>query len=173
MTSPATPAGQSLAGARIGDRVFRFLLDRRRPGGTGAAGLPGLGALVGRAPGHREVRLRLPHLERLGPGRGQFGALPLIFGTLVSSTLALIIAVPLSLGVAIFLTEFAPKRMRGPVAFLIELLAAIPSVVYGLWGIFVLIPFLRATVYPFLKDTLGFLPFFQGPIYGPGCSRPR
>jgi len=102
------------------------------------------------------------------PVTGQFGALPLIFGTVVSSALALLIAVPLSLGVAIFLTEFAPMSIRGPVAFLIELLAAIPSVVYGLWGIFVMIPFLRATVFPFLKNTFGFLPFFQGPIYGPG-----
>ena len=74
---------------------------------------------------------------------------------------------PLSLGVAIYLTEFAPKPVRQPVAFLIGLLAAIPSVVYGLWGIFVLIPLLRTTVFPFLRDTLGFLPFFQGPIYGP------
>lgn len=97
----------------------------------------------------------------------EFGALPLIFGTLVSSALALLIAVPLSLGVAIYLTEFAPARIRQPIAFLIGLLAAIPSVVYGLWGIFVLIPVLRATVFPFLQSTLGFLPLFQGPIYGP------
>jgi phosphate transport system permease protein len=96
-----------------------------------------------------------------------FGALPLIFGTLVSSALALLIAIPLSLGVAIFLTEFAPMRIRRPIAFMLELLAAIPSVVYGLWGIFVLIPLLRTTLFPFLKSTLGFLPFFQGPIYGP------
>ena len=101
------------------------------------------------------------------PVAEEFGALPLIFGTLASSLLALLIAVPLSLGVAIYLTEFAPKSLRQPVAFLIGLLAAIPSVVYGLWGIFVLIPLLRATVFPFLRDTLGFLPFFQGPIYGP------
>jgi phosphate transport system permease protein len=101
------------------------------------------------------------------PVAEEFGALPLIFGTLASSLLALLIAVPLSLGVAIYLTEFAPKSLRQPVAFLIGLLAAIPSVVYGLWGIFVLIPLLRTTVFPFLRDTLGFLPFFQGPIYGP------
>ncbi len=101
------------------------------------------------------------------PVTGRFGALPLIFGTLFSSFLALLIAVPLSLGVAVYLTEFAPMRVRQPVAFVIGLLAAIPSVVYGLWGIFVLIPFLRATVYPFLEATLGFLPFFEGPIYGP------
>src|SRR5918998_3881809 len=101
------------------------------------------------------------------PVAEEFGALPLIFGTLASSLLALLIAVPLSLGVAIYLTEFAPASIRQPVAFLIGLLAAIPSVVYGLWGIFVLIPLLRTTVFPSLRDTLGFLPLFQGPIYGP------
>jgi phosphate transport system permease protein len=101
------------------------------------------------------------------PVAEKFGAAPLIFGTLVSSLLALLIAVPLSLGVAIFLTEFAPKAIRQPIAFMIELLAAIPSVVYGLWGIFVLIPILRQWIFPFLRSTLGFLPFFQGPIYGP------
>src|SRR5690348_88389 len=101
------------------------------------------------------------------PVAEKFGALPLIFGTLVSSIIALVIAVPLSLGVAIYLTEFAPAALRQPVAFVIGLLAAIPSVVYGLWGIFVLIPFLKSSVFPFLRDTLGFLPFFQGTIYGP------
>jgi phosphate transport system permease protein len=101
------------------------------------------------------------------PVAEQFGAFPLIFGTLVSSLVALVIAVPLSLGVAIYLTEFAPKSIRQPVAFLISLLAAIPSVVYGLWGIFVLIPVLRKSVFPLLRDVLGFLPLFQGPIYGP------
>jgi len=97
----------------------------------------------------------------------QFGAFPLIFGTLLSSLIALAIAVPLSLGVAIYLTEFAPRVLRQPVASVIGLLAAIPSVVYGLWGIFVLVPVLRKTAFPFLRDTLGFLPLFQGPIYGP------
>ena len=76
-------------------------------------------------------------------------------------------AVPLALGVAIYLTEFAPMRVRQPIATVIELLAAIPSVVYGLWGIFVLVPFLTARVYPVLEARLGFLPFFSGPIYGP------
>lgn len=101
------------------------------------------------------------------PVAEEFGAFPLIFGTLLSSLIALLIAVPLSLGVAIYLTEFAPKVVRQPVAFLISLLAAIPSVVYGLWGIFVLIPALRTTAFPFLRKVLGFLPLFQGPIYGP------
>jgi len=101
------------------------------------------------------------------PVAEQFGALPLIFGTLVSSLLALLIAVPLSLGVAIYLTEFAPRAVRQPIATMIGLLAAIPSVVYGLWGIFILIPFLRSTIFPALKSGLGFLPLFRGPIYGP------
>ena len=95
-----------------------------------------------------------------------YGAAPMIFGTLVSSFLALLLAVPLALGVAIFLTEFAPKWMRQPVAFLVELLAAIPSVVYGLWGIFVLIPFLREHVAPPLRAVFGWTPLFQGAFYG-------
>jgi phosphate transport system permease protein len=101
------------------------------------------------------------------PVAEEFGAFPLVFGTLLSSLIALVIAVPLSLGVAIYLTEFAPKVLRQPVAFLIGLLAAIPSVVYGLWGIFVLVPALRTSAFPLLRKALGFLPFFQGPIYGP------
>lgn len=100
---------------------------------------------------------------------GHFGAAPAIFGTLVSSALALIIATPLAIGVAIFLSEFAPLWLRQPIGFLVDLLAAIPSVVYGLWGIFVLIPLLRTHVMPFLRDTLhlGATPFFSGPAYGP------
>jgi len=95
-----------------------------------------------------------------------YGAAPMIFGTLASSFIALLIAVPLALGVAIFLTEFAPRWVRQPVAFLVEMLAAIPSVVYGLWGVFVLIPFLRSYVVPSLKALLGWTPFFQGVFYG-------
>jgi phosphate transport system permease protein len=102
------------------------------------------------------------------PVQEEFGALPFIYGTLVSSLLALLIAVPLGLGAAIFLAELAPGWARAPVAFLIEILAAVPSVVYGLWGIFVLAPWLRAWVQPALGATLGFLPLFQGPPYGVG-----
>jgi phosphate transport system permease protein len=102
------------------------------------------------------------------PVAGQFGALPFIYGTLVSSALALLIAVPLSLGAAIFLAELAPSWVRPPISFLIEMLAAVPSVVYGLWGIFVLVPWLRDWVQPALGRTLGFLPLFQGPPYGIG-----
>jgi len=101
------------------------------------------------------------------PVAGVFGAWPMIVGTLLTSFLALLIAVPLSLGVAVYLTEFAPPIIRRPIATVIELLAAIPSVVYGLWGIFVLIPVLQHTVFPALRSGLGFLPFFRGAIYGP------
>jgi phosphate transport system permease protein len=100
---------------------------------------------------------------------GHFGAAPALFGTLVSSAVALIIATPLAIGIAIFLSEFSPLWLRQPIGFLVDLLAAIPSVVYGLWGIFVLIPLLRTSVMPFLRDTLhlGSTPFFTGPAYGP------
>jgi phosphate transport system permease protein len=100
---------------------------------------------------------------------GHFGAAPALFGTLVSSAVALIIATPLAIGIAIFLSEFSPLWLRQPVGFLVDLLAAIPSVVYGLWGIFVLIPMLRQHVMPFLRDTLhlGATPLFSGPAYGP------
>jgi phosphate transport system permease protein len=101
------------------------------------------------------------------PVAGQFGALPLIVGTLYSSLVAVVIAVPLALGVAIFLTEFAPRQIRAPVAALVELLAAVPSVIYGLWGIFVLIPVLRDTLWPALKPALAWLPVFRGVYYGP------
>jgi phosphate transport system permease protein len=102
------------------------------------------------------------------PVRLQFGAWPFIYGTVISSLLALLIAVPVSLGVAIFLAEMCPHKLRKPLGFLVELLAAIPSVVYGFWGIFVLVPLLREKIEPFLGSTVGFLPFFQGPPLGFG-----
>lgn len=95
-----------------------------------------------------------------------FGAAPMIVGTLLSSALALLIAVPLALGVAVYLTEFSPGWLRGPVGTLVELLAAIPSVVYGLWGIFVLIPILRAWIVPSLQLLFGWTPFFSGNFLG-------
>lgn len=99
--------------------------------------------------------------------RSRYGALPAIIGTVLTSVLAVCIATPLALGAAIFVSELAPRRVRAPVAFLIDLLAAIPSVVYGLWGLFVLVPFLRATIMPAMTATLGAIPFFRGPAYGP------
>jgi phosphate transport system permease protein len=102
------------------------------------------------------------------PVNEHFGALPFIFGTLVSSFLALLIAVPLAVGVAVFTTEMCPKALRGPLSFFVELLAAIPSVIYGLWAIFVMVPLLSAYVQPFLAKTLGWTGLFSGPPYGIG-----
>jgi phosphate transport system permease protein len=102
------------------------------------------------------------------PVKSQFGALPFIYGTIVSSLIAIIISVPLSLGIAIFVVEQAPYYLARPITFLVELLAAIPSVVYGLWGIFVLAPFLRVHVEPPLQRWFGWLPLFQGSITGIG-----
>ena len=102
------------------------------------------------------------------PVAEDFGALPFIYGTLVSSIVALIIAVPLSVGTALFLTELCPLRLRGILSLLVELLSAIPSVIYGLWGIFVLSPFLRVHVEPFLAKYFGWTGLFSGPKYGWG-----
>jgi phosphate transport system permease protein len=102
------------------------------------------------------------------PVAGDFGALPFIWGTVLTSVLALIISVPLGVGAAIFLAELAPARLSDSCTFLVELLAAVPSVIYGLLAIFTLVPLMRLYVEPFLKRTLGFLPLFQGPAYGGG-----
>jgi len=120
----------------------------------------------------------MPTLERFGfgffvgrewkPAQESFGALPFIYGTVVSSLIGLLLAVPVSLGIAIFLVEQAPKKLARPIAFMVELLAAIPSVVYGLWGIFVLAPLIRNYLGPFLQSWFGFLPIFQGRLTGIG-----
>jgi len=102
------------------------------------------------------------------PVNDSFGAMPFIYGTLVSSALALLLAVPLSIGVAVYITEMCPQGLRAFISFMVELLAAIPSVIYGLWGIFVLAPLLRVYVQPFLARTLGWTGFFGGPMYGLG-----
>jgi phosphate transport system permease protein len=101
------------------------------------------------------------------PDQNQFGALPFIFGTVVSSFIALLIAVPLSVGTAVFLTDLAPTWLRQPLASAIEMLAAVPSVIWGLWGFFVMVPWLRSDLFPFLQNHFGFLPIFTGPtVYG-------
>lgn len=119
-----------------------------------------------------------PALQELGtslllglkwiPGQKVFGMLPVIYGTLVSSLLALALSVPISLCIALYLVEIAPYRLKVIVSFLVEMLAAIPSIVFGMWGLFVLVPFMRTWVQPFLLKTLGWMPFFQGPPFGMG-----
>ncbi len=102
------------------------------------------------------------------PVMDQYGALPFIYGTLVSSLLALVIALPLGVGIAVFLVELAPTWLERPFSFIVELLAGIPSIVYGLWGFFVMVPWIRSTVEPFLSSHLGFIPLFKGAPYGVG-----
>src|SRR5881398_1116892 len=165
-TAAPEPRWRVLRGANVGDRLYRGALTAL------ALTLPLLllalvSELVMNAwPAIRRFGLHFVWTSVWDPVAGVFGAAPMIFGTLASSFLALLLAVPLALGVAIYLTEFAPKWLRQPVAFLVELLAAIPSVVYGLWGIFVLIPFLRSYVVPPLRAALGWTPFFSGVFYG-------
>jgi phosphate transport system permease protein len=154
--------------ARTGERIFRGL----------TAVFAATGVLLLAAMALQMTRASALSLRRFGfgfltgttwdPVHELFGALPFIYGTVVSSLLALLIAVPVGLGVAIFLAELAPAWLRGAAGFVVELLAAVPSVIYGLWGIFVLGPWLRTTVEPALGHALGFLPLFRGPSQGIG-----
>ena len=96
-----------------------------------------------------------------------YGALPFIYGTMMTSAISLLMAIPLSLGAAVFLTHYVPPKISYALSFLIEIIAAIPSVIIGLWGIFVLIPWVREGLGPFLIENLGFIPLFRGPVYGP------
>ena len=161
--------GEQIVGTAGGDRVYGWII-------TGfAVCVPLLLILVlwevARAgwPAFRQFGIGFLTSSDWDPVHGRFGAAPAIFGTVVTSIVALVIATPLAVGVAIFLSEYAPAWLRQPVAFLVDLLAAIPSVVYGLWGLYVLIPLLREHAIPFLRDTLhlGATPFFTGPAYGP------
>src|SRR6266702_3865690 len=165
-TPSAEPRWASLRGVNASDRVYKGVLT------VLALTLPFLivalflELFVSALPAIKRYGFSFLWTSTWDPVAEIYGAAPMIFGTLASSLIALLIAVPLALGVAIFLTEFAPRWVRQPLAFLVEMLAAIPSVVYGLWGIFVLIPFLRTYVVPSLKAVLGWTPFFQGVFYG-------
>jgi phosphate transport system permease protein len=155
--------------AAIGDRIYEILTT------ACALVIPALVIAIAIAifaaawPAFAKVGLSVVTSSDWDVRAGKFGAAPAIFGTVVSSVVALVIATPLAVGVAVFLSEFSPTWLRQPIGFLVDLLAAVPSVVYGLWGIFVLLPLLREKVMPFLRDTLhlGATPLFSGPAYGP------
>jgi phosphate transport system permease protein len=163
-------AGDVLVPPRgLADRFYRTAI-------TVAAGLIpalllllGIEVLIAAWPALRHFGFSFITSTEWDPLGEKFGAGPAIFGTIVTSILALLIATPLALGVALFISEIAPKWLRLPLGFLVDLLAAIPSVVYGLWGVFVLIPFMREHLMPFFRDTLhlGGTPFFSGVAYGP------
>jgi len=157
---------------RLGDTVFRYL--------TRAAAIAVLALLSGviislidgSIPALKTFGFSFLISERWNPVTENFGALPAIYGTLVTSFIAMLIAVPVGLMIAFFLTELCPQWLRRPIGIAIELLAGIPSIIYGIWGLFVFAPFLQATLQPFLINTVGNLPLigslFAGPPYGIG-----
>src|SRR5881628_2739414 len=165
----ATRKLPSIQGSVVADRIYRAAIL------VFALCVPVLLLLIfveiGRAgwPAMRQFGFGFLVSSRWDPVAGEFGAAPASLGTILTSIIALLIATPLALGGAIFLSEFSPSWLRQPLSFLIDLLAAVPSVVFGLWGVFVLVPLLREPVMPFLRDTLhlGATPFFSGPAYGP------
>jgi phosphate transport system permease protein len=171
MSAPAETHGPTLlpaSSSRLSDAAFKWLA-------LGAAlTIAALIVVVGFEL-YRGAKLAIVHFgpgffvsSKWNPVEDDYGALPFIYGTLVSSIIALLIAVPLGVATSLFLTELAPFKIRQPIIMVIEMLAAVPSVIFGLWGIFVLVPWLRNHLFVWLKETLGFLPFFQGPIYGFG-----
>jgi phosphate transport system permease protein len=167
-SQPATESLVKVGGSEIPDALFRYAMM--------ACGLCVL-ALVGLIVYELITRSNLSwHAFGIkfffqsdwDPVNDQYGALPFVYGTIVSSILALIMAVPLAVGVAVFITEMAPEWLRGPLAFTTELLAAIPSVIYGLWAVFVLVPVLRNYVEPWLHKYWGWSGLFEGPPLGIG-----
>ncbi len=168
MSSRQNPAAALHRGSRWRDRTFYLLC----LGGALAIGVLLVLVAYQLYHGSQLTRARFGWKFLVGstwdPVDEVYGALPFLYGTFVSSLIGLLIAVPLSVGTAIYLTEMAPVRIRQPLVAIIEMLAAVPSVIWGLWGIFVLVPFLRVEIYPVLQKSLGFLPLFKGPIYGIG-----
>jgi len=161
------PARSAFA-SRFADGGFRLVI------GLSAVSVLAIVVLIGwQLIAHSDLSLKQFGLKfffssNWDPVAGDFGALPFVFGTLVSSILALVIAVPLSVAAAVFITEMCPGWLRTPLSFLMELLAAIPSVIYGLWAIFILAPLLRKFVEPFLGKYFGWTGLFTGPAYGIG-----
>ncbi len=164
---PANPAAPLLPAIRHWpDRAFRWIALLAAVAIVALIGLVGWELYHGARLAVAKFGVGFLASSAWDPVTDQYGAWPFIFGTLVSSVIALAIAVPLGVATALYLTEFAPVRIRQPVITVIEMLAAVPSVVFGLWGIFVLVPWLRDHLFQWLQSTLGFLPLFRGPIYG-------
>jgi phosphate transport system permease protein len=154
------------ATGQFGDRAFRWLTLAMALTIFALVLLIGWELVQGARPAMHKFGWRFLVSSDWDPVNDVYGALPFIFGTVVSSLIALLIAVPISIATAVYLTELAPLWLRRPLTMFIELLAAVPSVILGLWGIFVMVPFLRVHLFPWLQTYFGFVPFFQGPIYG-------
>ena len=163
---PAQAPLQQYSSGEIPDRLFKFAMTACGVGVLGVLGLIIYELMVRSGLSWHAFGFKFFAASDWDPVNEHFGALPFIYGTLLSSLLALLIAVPLAVGVAVFTTEMCPKGLRGPLSFFVELLAAIPSVIYGLWAIFVLVPILSQYVQPFLQKTLGWTHVFDGPPFG-------
>jgi phosphate transport system permease protein len=157
---------QKNGGKQMGDSVFKWLTLLMAFSIFVLVALIGIELFHGAKPSLQKFGWHFLVSSDWDPVNDVYGALPFIYGTLVSAAIALVIAVPISIATAVYLTELAPARIRQPLIVFIELLAAVPSVILGLWGIFVMVPFLRDHFFPLLQKYLGFLPIFQGPIYG-------
>jgi phosphate transport system permease protein len=168
MPIAANPAQQRMKRpSRFGDRAFEWLTLAMASAVVVLVILIGWELWIGSSLAIKKFGFHFLTTSTWDPVAEQFGALPFIYGTLVSSAIALIIAVPLGIATAAYLTELAPLWIRQPLVSLIEMLAAIPSVILGLWGVFVMVPWLRDYPFPFLKRYFGWIPLFTGPIYGP------
>lgn len=169
---PNVDRGKSLARYRVPDMVFEQLTRIAAIGVLAILGGVILSLVIGSLPVMSEFGLGFLSSSSWNPVTEKFGALAPIYGTIVTSLIAMLIAVPIGLGIAIFLTELCPKPFRRPIGIAIELLAGIPSIIYGIWGLFFLAPFLQQTLQPFLMNTLGKVPgiglLFEGPPYGIG-----
>jgi phosphate transport system permease protein len=163
---PTTPTILPAPGSKVPDLAFKWVAALAAATIVALIVLVGYQLYAGSRQSVAHFGLGFLWSSEWDPVQDKYGALPFIFGTLVSSLIALLIAVPLGVATALFLTELAPLKLRQPIVMAIEMLAAVPSVIFGLWGIFILIPWLRDHLFVWLKHTLGFLPLFQGPIYG-------
>ena len=157
---------------RLGDTVFRHLTRNAAIGVLLLLSGVIISLIDGSIPAFRTFGFGFLTSERWNPVTEIFGALPAIYGTILTSFIAMLIAVPIGLMIAFFLTELCPPWLRRPIGIAIELLAGIPSIIYGIWGLFIFAPFLQATLEPFLINTLGnvpgIAPLFAGPPYGIG-----
>jgi phosphate transport system permease protein len=156
-------------GAAAGDRVFKWLTLIMALAVFALIGAIGWQLAIGSRTAMSRFGWHFLVSSAWDPAQQHFGALPFIYGTLVSSAIALLIAVPISIAAALFLTELAPPWLRQPVVTLVELLAAVPSVILGFWGLSVMAPWLSHRIYPHLQTILGFLPIFRGTIF-PYCT---
>jgi len=172
VVAPTIAGGARIRRQRVADVLFRAMTRAFAVGVLLLLSAVMIALLVGGLPAMRAFGFGFIFDQTWNPVRQVFGGAPAIYGTLLTSLIAMLIGVPLALGVAIFLTELCPPWLRRPIGILIELLAAIPSIIYGIWGLFILAPFLQLTVQPFLKATLGNIPLlgtlFSGPPLGLG-----